>query len=306
MQLKTLNKSISTSIWLRFLILVMLVVTLSCTILSSDEPSDESVKETEIALGIKQTMDAQTQQQPTTQPPALPTEAIIEPTVPPPAATEAAAPTDEPAPEQPPSDDLIDRSASQSGDLYYVEDFEGMDGWYVFPTHGNFDGYGYELFDNRLRVDIESQDTWVYFMFEDAGEFQDVRVDITVENRASNTNFVGMICRQTAQGWYEANILNTGEYFIFYGGPEGSEDSIETMYKGQTRLIRTGQKINEYAMICQGEQLTLLINGEEAVSLPLRTGEFRFLESGQVGISVSTSYAIPVVVDFLQYILSVP
>ena len=157
--------------------------------------------------------------------------------------------------------------------------------------------------EDRLRAEIVSQDTWVYYMFEGGGDFDAIRLDITVENRASNTNYVGMICRYSDQGWYEANILNTGEYVVYYGDSEGL---IDVMHKGASTLIRTGLSVNEYAMICQGEILTLLINGHEVVSLPLKTGAFRLLDPGQVGLSVSTSYAIPVMVDFLRIVLSVP
>jgi len=78
------------------------------------------------------------------------------------------------------------------------------------------------------------------------------------------------------------------------------------MYKGASRLILTGQKVNNYTVICQSDQLTIFINGTEAVTIPLRTGDYRFLPEGQVGLSVSTTYVIPVAVDFLQYILTVP
>ena len=292
---------------LRILILVMLIVTLSCTIIGNgdeDEGSDaDALKQTEIALGIEKTLAAKdadtppTQAPPPTQPPApaqpSPTSEV---------SVGAPAPTKTP-PLMDTSGGLINPGASSPGDIYYEEAFEEMDGWTVFQMHGNPDGFGYEIFDNRLRTDIQSQDTWVYYFFEGAGDFQDVRIDITAQNRASNTNFVGMICRYSDQGWYEANILNTGEYAIYYGGPEGLEDRI---YKGNSTLIRTGQKSNSYTLICQGETLTLGINGIEVYSMPLRTGDYRYLENGQVGLSVSTSYAIPVVVDFVEFIMSVP
>jgi hypothetical protein len=290
----------------------MLIVTLSCTILGDgdeEQSSDaESLKQTEIAIGIQKTLAAKEADTPTQAPPPTQAPAPTQPPaeVQPSPTTEISA--GEPVPTETPPlmdspGDLINPGASSSGDIYYEEAFEEMPGWSVFQMRGNANGFSYEIFDNRLRTDIQTQDTWVYYFFEGGGDFQDVRIDITAQNRASNTNFVGMICRYSEQGWYEANILNTGEYAVFYGGPEGLED---TIYKGNSRLIQTGQKSNSYTMICRGELLTLYINGVEVYSLPLRTGDYRFLESGQVGLSVSTSYAIPVVVDFLEFILSVP
>ncbi len=297
------HKAPSNSLALKVLVITMLIVTLSCTILSSDEPEeDTSAKDTEIALGVQQTVDAKVEVAP-------PTEVLPTPTTPPPTPippTEQSFPTELPEPEEEvePVSAMIDPNASASGDIYYNEKFEAMEGWWVYPLRGDEDGWGYEVFDNRLRTEITSQDTWVYYMFEGGGNFQDVRIDITVENRASNTNFVGIICRSSDIGWYEANILNTGEYFIYYGYPENA--SVDLMYSGASRQIKTGRSVNSYAMTCQGEMLTLEINGFEATAIPLRTGNFPYLGDGQVGVSVSTSYAIPVVVDFLQFVMSVP
>ena len=287
--------------WLKLcaLILVLIVVTLNCALLEggggSETNTDQSLKDTEVALSIQQTLAAQAPKPNTPSVPTAPPPQS-EPTHPP-----IVLPTSEP-PTQAPAG-LVDKSASQPGDIYYAETFEVMEGWWVFPMHGDENGYGYNLFDNRLRAEVVSQDTWVYYIFEGAGDFEDIRIDITVENRASNTNYVGIICRNSDQGWYEANILNTGEYFIYYGGPQGLEG---TMHTGGSTLIKTGRSVNSYAVICQGETLRLEINGSEVISIPLKTGGFPFLSTGQVGLSVSTSYAIPVEVDFLQFVMSVP
>jgi hypothetical protein len=200
-----------------------------------------------------------------------------------------------------PSGGVLNPNASNPGDVYYNETFNDLNNWSTFVLKGEESGLNYEISDNRLRTTINNQDTYFYYIFE-GGSFSDIRMDIEVENRASNTNFVGMICRYSDNGWYETNILNTGEYVVYYSdGANFSE-----LYSGGSTLIHTGQKINDYAMTCQGDQLTIYINGSEVKSIPLRTGDFRFLPDGQVGLSVSTTFAIPVVVDFLKYILSVP
>jgi hypothetical protein len=279
------------------LFFVLLTVSLSCRLFASNgnDVDADADKATEIALGVEQTMAAQPQPDRTTQ--VQPTHSETQQT------PEQVLPTGTVAPESD-SPALINPSATAPGDIYYDESFDVMEGWWVFPLRGDPNGWGYELFDNRLRAEIVSQDTWVYYMFEGAGDFQDIRVDITVENRASNTNFVGIICRSSSRGWYEANILNTGEYFIYYGYPDSS--SVDLMDKGATYGINTGRSTNSYALTCQEEKLTLEINGLTELSLPLKTGDFRFLENGQVGLSVSTSFAIPVMVDFLSIMLSVP
>jgi len=230
------------------------------------------------------------------------------PTLPPPptaAPTAIGAPITQATEAQSPQGGVLNPDASSSGDIYYSETMENLDNWSDFLLKGDDADVNFEVFDNRWRSEINAQDTWLYYMFE-GGNFSDIQVDLQVENRASNTNFVGIICRYSDNGWYETNILNTGEYFVYYSTGENGGNQLSTMYKGASRLILTGQKVNNYTVICQSEQLSIFINGTEAVSIPLRTGEYRYLPEGQVGLSVSTTSVIPVVVDFLQYILSVP
>lgn len=226
----------------------------------------------------------------------------------PPVATEAlAAPPEggEPVIPDEPQLGVLNPDASVSGDVYYNDTFENLDNWSYFLLKGDEAGIDFSNFDNRWRTEISAQDTWLYYLFE-GGDFSDVQINLEVENRASNTNFVGIICRYGESGWYETNILNTGEYFVYYAKGDASNYQLSTMYKGASRLILTGQKINDYTVICQGDQLSIYINGSHATSIPLRTGDYPFLSGGKVGLSVSTTSVIPVVVDFLQFILSVP
>ncbi len=230
------------------------------------------------------------------------------PTLPPPptiAPTAIGAPITQATEVQSPQGSVLNPDASSSGDIYYSETMENLDNWSHFLLKGDEADVNFEVFDNRWHTEVNAQDTWLYYMFE-GGNFSDIQVDLQVENRASNTNFVGVICRYSDNGWYETNILNTGEYFVYYSTGDNGGNQLSTMYKGASRLILTGQKVNNYTVICQSDQLTIFINGTEAVTIPLRTGDYRFLPEGQVGLSVSTTYVIPVAVDFLQYILTVP
>jgi hypothetical protein len=248
--------------------------------------------------------------EPTATAKTVPTAAVAAPTAPPPTApppTEALSPAEPTATQEQPGagGGVINPNASKSGDIYYSETFDNVDNWRVFLMKGPEEGFEQAVFDNRLRVQLATQDTWAYYQFE-GGEFTDVRIDVEVENRASNTNFVGMICRYTENGWYEVNVLNTGEYIVYYSNGDAGGGQLFKMHKGATYNIRTGRKINDYVVVCEGEELTLAINGYKEFALPLKTGDYPFLKEGKVGLSVATSYAIPVVVDFLQFILSVP
>jgi hypothetical protein len=198
---------------------------------------------------------------------------------------------------------ILNPNAVSSGDVLYSESFNDLGNWTTILMRGNQDGFRSQVFDNRLRTEIQTQNTWVYYILE-SEDLQDVQVDVEVENRGSNTNFVGILCRYTEQSWYEVNILNTGEYYIYYVYESGARLSV--MDKGATYAIRMGKKVNNYTLICRGELLSVIINGEETASLPLRTGDYPFLSSGRVGLSVSAERVIPVIIDFLQFVVRIP
>jgi len=239
---------------------------------------------------------------PTPTPLPLPTDTPPLPSpTPPPAAvipTQPAAPTQGTT-----GTGILNPNAVSSGDVLYSESFNDLGNWTTILMRGNQDGFRSQVFDNRLRTEIQTQNTWVYYILE-SEDLQDVQVDVEVENRGSNTNFVGILCRYTEQSWYEVNILNTGEYYIYYVYESGARLSV--MDKGATYAIRMGKKVNNYTLICRGELLSVIINGEETASLPLRTGDYPFLSSGRVGLSVSAERVIPVIIDFLQFVVRIP
>jgi hypothetical protein len=200
---------------------------------------------------------------------------------------------------------VLNPNAVNSGDVYYSETFDNLDNWTSFLVNGDEANVSFGVINNRLHDEINAQDTYLYHIFE-GGEFSDVRIDVQVENRASNTNSVGIICRYTENSWYEANILNTGEYFVFYVTRDANGTHYPKMYEGLSQYILTGQKINDYSVVCQGEQMSIYINGNEAATIPLNSSDYSYLPEGKTGLSVSTSDVIPVAVDFLKFVLSVP
>lgn len=267
-----------------FIIVVILLTGLACNAVSALG----SPTATPIPTNTPELTATNTPEPPTATPPpvqAQPTSAPAEPTRP---ATTGG---------------IFDTNARNSGDIYYTERFRNLNNWTTILMRGNQNGFSSQVFDARLRTEIETQDTWVYYILESQG-VSDVQVDITAENRASNTNFVGVLCRYTEDSWYEVNILNSGYYYVYYFTNGGKK--LDIMYRGATYDIHMGRKTNDYTLVCQGELLTVYINGKEAVSLRLRTGDYPFLPEGKVGLSVSTSNIIPVVIDFLQFVVRVP
>ena len=67
----------------------------------------------------------------------------------------------------------------------------------------------------HVRFTITDYDTYAYLIYE-LQDYADVRIDTEVTNQESNNNNnVGLVCRFSENGWYEANISSSGVYSVF-------------------------------------------------------------------------------------------
>lgn len=128
-------------------------------------------------------------------------------------------------------------------------------------------------------------------------------MDVRAINRGVNTNFVGLVCRYSDQGWYEVDVLSSGVYYFYYVDQKYKYTQI---WNGGSQLVKTGSATNDYTLICSGNTLTLGINGTEVKSLKLSGGSYPVLTDGQVGLTVSSTDSTPVIVEFDEFVISVP
>jgi S1-C subfamily serine protease len=194
----------------------------------------------------------------------------------------------------------LNLNASASGDVIYSTDFDAeLSDWIYFLTKGQESGFSATLDSSKLRVDIQDPNTWLYFYL-DSMTVDNVRLDSKVENLGRNNNNVSLICRYSDAGWYEFNVANNGEYTIFRYDPALSQPYI-ALFTGGSTAIKTGKGTNEITAVCQGNELTLGINGVE-----VRTVRDNNLKSGKVGFSVSSFDITPIIMDFDYFVASVP
>ena len=156
-----------------------------------------------------------------------------------------------------------------------------------------------DIQDGVFRFEIRQKFTWVYYIY-GLLEAADVQVETEATNRGRNTNNVSLICRYSDAGWYEFNIGNSGLYNIFRYDPNAGNYVL--LADGGTININTGQGTNRYTAICQGDQLSLYINGGTAV----KTVTDRQLNKGKIGLSVSSFEVAPIIVEFDWLRVSAP
>ena len=213
--------------------------------------------------------------QPTTVPP---TEAAPEPTV--------EAPTEPPVPE---------------AQDFFIEEFDEplSNDWSILTVTGSDDSdpdkVTVEAQDGKLIWDFDSEYVY-YYLFYEAFTYEDVKIDVRADNRGRNNNNISLICRYDPEvGWYEFNIANNGLYDIYYAEVDTDGDIIyNRITNGGSNAIKQGKEVNEYSISCDGEELSLVINGDEVTTVSERNYGLR---DGQVGVSVSSFNVLPILIE---------
>jgi S1-C subfamily serine protease len=195
--------------------------------------------------------------------------------------------------------DVVNPNASATGDYYFYTDFDGsLDAWRYFLMSGKDDGFSLTTEGSRVSFDIDGKQTWVYLYYND-WSYTDVRIDTSAENLGFNNNNVSLFCRYSDAGWYEFNIANNGEYWIYFY--DTNIDNYKLLFSGGSNAINMGKDINEYTAYCVGNTLSLYINGVE-----VRRVTDKNLKDGLVGVSVSSFDVVPIKVEFDYFSVSVP
>lgn len=232
-------------------------------------------------------------QQPPAQPPTQ-----VPPTQPPP-------PTAEPQ-QQPPTQPPPPPQASE----FFTEEFDSplSSDWSILTVTGSDsadpDKVTVETDGGKLVWDFDSEYVY-YYLFYEAFEYEDVTVEVRADNRGRNTNSVSLICRYDPDtGWYEFNVDNGGLYNILYAEVDENGDiGYNLITNGGSNSIKQGKEVNEYSITCDGDELTLRINGDEVKSINEKTYALR---EGYVGVSVSSFDVLPIQIEMDWFKISEP
>jgi hypothetical protein len=189
---------------------------------------------------------------------------------------------------------------------FFTENFQGdsIDNWFYFLRSGDESKFSISVESDGLLFELSGQRIFSYVVY-DAFEYEEVRVDATVENQGVNDNNITLFCRYSEEnGWYEFNIYSSGLYDMYFTKPDPSGNlNYGLIAEGGSNNINMGQAVNEYGISCKKDSLTLFINGEEARSVGIPN---YVLENGKVGVSVSSFGQVPVKVLVQKVEISEP
>jgi hypothetical protein len=217
-----------------------------------------------------------------------------------------APPTQAPPTQAPPTIEVLPTEAPTDAPAeapaYFTEEFDTeIPDWTYFVQHGDESKMDLYTENGRLIFNLNGEGIYTYLMY-DPYTYSDVRIDAQAENRGFNNNEVSLVCRYDPDyGWYEFSIANNGLYKIW--AFDALTNNYELLFDGGSTDIRSGKDVNEYTAICQGNTLSLYINGVEARSI----NETRFaFREGQVGISTSSFEVLPIIVEWEWVTISEP
>ncbi len=230
-------------------------------------------------------------------PPTQSAPPILQPTLPLPPET---IPTSQPPTEAPPTEPPPTVPAPQ----YFTEEFDTNSGYWTQKLEknspsGDLGTADLSFGDGNFIFDLGK---WlIAYLFYDPYEYDNVRVDVRVNNRGTNVNNILLVCRASEEGLYLVNIANSGLFAMY--ALEGETGVYTRMADGGSNKIRSGKEVNEYSLRCSGRTLTLYINGNETRSYT----DNRFaLREGKVGVGVASEDQLPVKVEFEWVDISEP
>jgi hypothetical protein len=218
----------------------------------------------------------------------VPTESAPEPTAVPP--TEAQPPTEAAT---------VEPSTSE----FFTEEFDteaALDNWESFSLGSGKDtNLVIQQEDDHLLFDLGDEDLYVYYVYTPY-EYDDVSIKLNAENRGRNNNNVSLVCRVDADAgqWYEFSVESGGLWYLY-----AVDDKYNIISNGGTDALKQGREVNEYAMTCEGSEITLSINGDEVKTVTDNTYGFN---DGLVGFNISSLNVLPITVEVNSFEISQP
>jgi len=207
------------------------------------------------------------------------------------------------APAEPPTAAPQPTEAPVAASRYFTEEFNQDPGWEYFLTAGDEDAITVGFEDGLMKFDLEDLSIYAYYLYEEQ-EYDDVRIDIRAENLGRNNNNVSLVCRASDSGWYEFSTEGGGLWYL-YGVTFNDENQVvyNRIDNGGALALKQGKEVNEYGMVCDGNEITLYINGTQIKKI----NETKYVfNGGYVGFNISSLNVTPIIVDVDWFKISEP
>jgi hypothetical protein len=183
-----------------------------------------------------------------------------------------------------------DSTPAPATSSYFTDELDGgIDRWKMYGDPGQVT---LPPENGRLHFQLaqkNGQTPSVYFINDEA-EYGNVQVEVVATNNGNNSNGVDMVCQLSDNGQYEFEVSNSGEYAIY--AFDARNNAYTLLTSGSSPAVKTGMSENIYTATCQGNELTLMINGTQVVE-GLQETTFNFT-GGKAGFGVTSRKGFPV------------
>ena len=160
---------------------------------------------------------------------------------------------------------------------------------------------GYEGGEDFIELYEPNWFTWAH----PGQEFDDVSVEVeTHPASGSHDLHFGLLCRHADMGnFYYFAISADGYYVIFRRAGGGDLEALTAGGRGMTpsSAIKTGEQVNHVRAVCQGNELSLYVNGELLATVTDDTHT-----RGDVGIGGGSGPAGEARIQFDDFIVTEP
>lgn len=185
---------------------------------------------------------------------------------------------------------------------FFKEEFDANskpDNWAYFIASGDDSNFTIEQKNDGLIFDLGSRDLYVYYLYE-GQVYENAALTLVAENRGVNKNNVSLVCRLDYENaeWYEYSFDSGGLWALW-----AYQDGYNLLDNGGSNSLKQGLAVNEYAMTCDGNDITMYVNGEK---LKTYTDRKYFFIDGQVGFNISSFDFLPVTVKVKSFDIADP
>jgi hypothetical protein len=217
----------------------------------------------------------------------------------------AQVPTSAPAPTERPTDIPLPTTVPPTvgPQEFFTEEFgvnSNQDNWYYF-SYGSGDEANLRIEQDGegLTFDLGALDLYLYYIYEPI-TYKDTKLTIVAENQGVNNNNVSLVCRLDAdnENWYEFSFESGGVWYLY-----AYDDGYNVIDNGGSNELKQGKAVNEYGMTCEGNVITMYINGKMLKSYTDRAYDF---SEGQVGFNISSLNVLPVTVNVQSFDIAEP
>ena len=153
-----------------------------------------------------------------------------------------------------------------------------------------------------LVFSVLGKDTNAYFIYK-PWDYGKVQISTRIEVRSYTKSSTVIFCNYSADvGWYEFIIGTDGLWDLRLHDTLGKTGYL-SLLSGGSLAIQTGEGINEYTATCNGNRLTLSINGTEVFDF---TDEIMKYEQGKIGLGVFSYSEVPILIESAWVKISQP